>query len=191
MQAGCKRDGDVLKLPDGSPLEFEFLDATSLLEPLQAPFIANLRKLGIRATTRVVDAAQFKRRTDSYDFDIVSNNLGRGFYPGADLRNVFTSRAADTPGSFNAAGIKDPAVDAMVERIATTTSKEDLQTTCRVLDRILRAGRYDVFCWYLGVSWLAYWDAYSRPATPPEFGTGAPDTWWWDEAKAQKIGMSG
>ncbi|RFB79185.1 extracellular solute-binding protein [Methylovirgula sp. 4M-Z18] len=190
LQAGCKRDGDMLKLPDGSPLEIEFLDSTSLFEPIQAPFIANLRKLGIRATSRAVDAAQHKRRTDSYDFDIVVTNLGRGFYPGADLRSIFTSHAADTPGSLNLSGISDPAIDAIVERIATTNSKDDLQTSCRVLDRLLRAGRYSVFCWYRADVWLAYWDAYARPATQPKFGTGAPDTWWWDDAKAKQIGMS-
>lgn len=190
QQAGCKRDGNALKLPDGKPFEIEFLDSTPALQPHTEPFIANLRKLGIAARIRVVDAAQYRRRLDAFDFDVVTMALGGSINPGVELRNIYTSKAAETPGSRNVAGIADPVIDAMVDRIATAQSKDELRAACRVLDRLLRAGRYWTPMWYRDEAWIAYWDAYSRPARQPQFGTGAPDTWWWDRARAAQIGLS-
>jgi microcin C transport system substrate-binding protein len=190
QQAGCKREGNVLKLPDGRPFEIEFLDSSPALQPHTEPFIANLKKLGIAGRIRVVDAAQYKRRLDAFDFDVVTMALGGSINPGVDLQNVYTSKAAATPGSRNVAGIADPLVDAMVERIAMAKSKAELKTACRVLDRLLRAGRYWTPMWFRDEAWIAYWDAYARPSRQPQFGTGAPDTWWWNGEAARRIGLS-
>jgi microcin C transport system substrate-binding protein len=187
-EAGCKRDGGVLKLPNGQPFTIEFLDFQSALQPHTQPFQANLKRLGIDARSRIVDAAQYQRRMDDYDFDMASRALGGSSTPGDSLRIVYGSQAATTPGSRNVAGIMDPAVDALVERIAQAKTREELTIACRALDRVLRAGHYWVPMWFKATDWLAYWDQFSRPETKPRFGSGAPGTWWYDAEKAKRIG---
>lgn len=187
--AGCKRDGGVLKLPSGAPFAIEFLDSTEALQPHTAPLEENLRKLGIDAKSRIVDAAQYKARTENFDFDVVTAAFGGSPTPGAELRIFFSSKAAATPGSRNLCGIADPVVDALVERIAQARSRAELNTAAKALDRVLRAGHYWIPMWYRDEAWVAYWDAFSRPERQPKLGAGAPDTWWWDEQKAKKIGL--
>lgn len=187
--AGCKRDGGALLLPGGKPFAIEFLDSSEALQPHTAPFQQNLKKLGIDAKSRIVDSTQYKSRTESFDFDVVTLALGGSTTPGGDLRAVYGSAAAKENGSRNLAGIVDPAADAMLELIANAKTRAELNAAARALDRILRAGHHWVPMWYLGDSWIAYWDVFSRPERQPRLGTGAPDTWWWDEAKAKKIGL--
>lgn len=187
--AGCKRDGSVLKLPSGSPFTIEFLDSSEVLQPHTTPLQQNLRKLGIDAKSRIVDAAQYKSRTENFDFDIVTMAFGGAPTPGAELRVFFSSKAAATPGSRNMCGVADPVVDALVEKIAQARSRAELNTAAKALDRVLRAAHYWIPMWYRDEARLAYWDAFSRPDRQPKLGTGAPDTWWWDEEKAKKIGL--
>jgi microcin C transport system substrate-binding protein len=189
--AGCKRDGGVLKLPSGKPFEIEFLDFQPSLQPHTQPFQANLKRLGIEARTRIVDAAQYQQRMNVFDFDIASRAMGGALTPGDELRTVYGSEAAKTPGSRNLSGIADPAVDALIERIANAESREALTIACRALDRVLRAGFYWIPMWYRSSEWLAFWDMYARPETRPRFASGAPGTWWYDEAKARQIGRTG
>lgn len=186
--AGCKREGGVLKLPNGQPFRIEFLDFQAALQPHTQPFQANLKRLGIDAFSRVVDAAQYQRRMEQFDFDMASRNLVGGSTPGDSLRVVYGSQAATTPGSQNIAGISHPAVDALVETIANAKSRKELNTACRALDRILRSGHYWVPMWYRAGEWIAYWDQFSRPEKKPRFGSGAPGTWWYDAEKAKRIG---
>ncbi len=189
LSAGCKRAGETLTLPSGKPLTLEFLDSSSALQPHTMPFIQNLGKLGIQANMRIVDAAQYKSRTDAFDFDVVTAANGGSTTPGADLKVAFTSQAAAQNASRNLAGVSDPVVDALVEIIADAKSRAELDTACRALDRILRAGHYWVPMWYRDTYWVAYWDAFSRPERQPKLGVGAPGTWWWDEGKAKAIGL--
>jgi microcin C transport system substrate-binding protein len=189
LSAGCKRDGGAMMLPNGKPLTIEFLDFSSAMQPHTMPFIQNLGKLGIQANMRIVDAAQYKSRTDAFDFDVVSAASGGSTTPGADLRIAFTSEAAAQNGSRNLAGIADPVVDALVETIAGAQSRQQLNAACRALDRVLRASHYWVPMWYRDTSWVAYWDAFARADRQPKLGTGAPGTWWWDEGKAKAIGL--
>jgi microcin C transport system substrate-binding protein len=189
LSAGCKRQGETMTLPNGKPLTIEFLDSSSALQPHTMPFIQNLAKLGIQANFRIVDAAQLKSRTEAFDYDVVTEALAGSTTPGVGLRVVFTSEAAKQSGSRNLAGVADPVVDALIETIATAKSREELNTACRALDRVLRAGHYWVPMWYRDTAWVAYWDAFSRPERQPKLGTGAPGTWWWDEGKAKTIGL--
>ena len=189
LSAGCKRDGPTLRLPNGKPLTIAFLDSNSALQPHTMPFIQNLGKLGIQAGLRIVDPAQLKSRTEAFDYDVVTSALGSSTTPGVDLRVVYTSQAAAQNGSRNLAGVADPVIDALVETIAAAQSRDELNTACRALDRVLRAGHYWVPMFYRDTAWVAYWDAFSRPERQPKFGTGAPGTWWWDEAKAKAIGL--
>jgi microcin C transport system substrate-binding protein len=190
-EAGCRREGGALKLPGGRPFEIEFLDFQAALQPHTQPFQANLKRLGIDARSRIVDAAQYQRRMDEFDFDMASRNMGGSLTPGDALRTVYGSEAAKTPGSRNLSGIADPAVDALVERIANAESRAELTIACRALDRVLRAGYYWVPMWYRASEWLAYWDMFSRPETRPRYSSGAPGTWWYDDAKARRIGRAG
>ena len=189
LAAGCRREGDSLRLPSGKPFVIEFLDSSDALQPHVAPFQQNLRKLGIDAHSRIVDAAQLKSRTESFDYDVVGEAFGGSTTPGAELRVFLSSASATMVGSRNLAGIADPAVDLLVEKIVHAKTRAELDATCRALDRVLRAGHYQVPMWYLDNAWLAYWDAFSRPDRQPKLGTGAPDTWWWDADKAKKIGL--
>jgi microcin C transport system substrate-binding protein len=189
LAAGCVREGGVLKLPSGRPFAIEFLDFSDALQPHTEPFEQNLRKLGIAAQSRIVDAAQYKSRTEDFDFDVVTMAFGGSTTPGAELRVFLGSKAATMEGSRNLSGVADPVVDALIERIVHASTRDELNVACRVLDRVLRAGHYWVPMWYLDQYWVAYWDAFSRPAIQPKLGVGAPDTWWWDEDKAKKIGL--
>jgi microcin C transport system substrate-binding protein len=185
---GCKREGNVLKLPSGEPLTIEFLDFQTTLQPHTQPFIKNLGLLGVQATSRVVDAAQYQRRTDDFDFDMTSRRYSNAPTPGEALRQVFGSQAAATKGSPNMAGIADPVVDALLECILTAESRPELVAAARALDRVLRAGRYWVPMWYKASHRIAYWDLYGHPEASPKYDLGAPATWWFDAAKAQRIG---
>jgi microcin C transport system substrate-binding protein len=189
--AGCKRDGAVLKLPNGKPFEIEFLDFQASLQPHTQPFQANLKRLGINAHSRIVDAAQYQRRMDDFDFDMASRNMFGGSTPGDGLRVVYGSQAARTPGSRNLAGIADPVVDALIEVVANAKTRPELNVACRALDRVLRSGHYWVPMWYKASDLLAYWDMFSRPDRKPRFGSGAPGTWWYDADKARRIGRTG
>jgi microcin C transport system substrate-binding protein len=188
VSAGCKRQGERLLLPDGSPFTIEFLDDTAALQPHFQVLQANLHRLGIEATSRIVDAAQYKSRLDAFDFDFVVLALGGSYTPGQELQQLYSSEAARTPGSRNLAGVSDPAVDALVEIIAHAPSREELSVGCRALDRLLRVGFYWIPMWYKSDSLIAYWDEFARPAAPPKFGTGAPGVWWWDADKAKARG---
>jgi microcin C transport system substrate-binding protein len=187
-QAGCKREGGVLKLPNGQPFTIEFLDFQNSLQPHTQPFQSNLKRLGIEARSRIVDAAQYQQRMNDYDFDMTSRALVGTTTPGDDLRAVYASEAAKTPGTRNIAGIAHPAVDAIVEKIGSAKTREELNMACRALDRVLRAGHYWVPMWFKASDWVAYWDEFSRPQTKPRFGSGAPGTWWHDAEKAKRIG---
>ncbi|WP_069882196.1 extracellular solute-binding protein [Bosea sp. BIWAKO-01] len=188
--AGCKREGNVLKLPDGKPLEIEFLDFQASLQPHTQPFQANLKRLGINATSRIVDAAQYQRRLDEFDFDVVSRALTGSAIPSDSMRIVYGSEAAKTRGSRNVAGISDPAIDAMINRIGQADSYKDVVVAAKALDRLLRAGRYWVPMWWNPNEWLAYWDMFDRPATKPKYTSGAPAIWWFDAEKAKRIGKA-
>jgi microcin C transport system substrate-binding protein len=188
--AGCKRDGNVLKLPSGQPFEIEFLDSQPALQPHTQPFQANLKRLGINATSRIVDGAQYQRRLDEFDFDIISRALGGSAIPSDSLRIVYGSEAAKTRGSRNVGGVSSPAIDAMIEKIGQADSYAEVVIAAKCLDRLLRAGRYWIPMWWNASEWLAYWDMFDRPQTKPKFGSGAPSTWWYDAEKAKRIGKA-
>jgi microcin C transport system substrate-binding protein len=187
-QAGCRRSGPNLLAPDGKPFAIEFLDYSERLQPHTQPFIKNLKLLGIDAKARIVDDAQYQRRTNQFDFDVTSRRYTFPQTPGEGLRNIFGAKAAATVGSFNLAGITDPVVDALIDAIVAAETRAKLVAACKALDRVLRAGRYWVPMWHKASHWLVYWDEFGRPAVKPRYERGAPRMWWYDEAKAKRIG---
>ncbi len=189
--AGFKRNGMNLMMPDGKPMEIEFLDFSSALERHTQPFIKNLKLLGIDARLRIVDAAQYQRRLEDFDFDVITRRLSMAFSPGEELRALFGSEAAGTRGSRNLGGVADPVVDALVAKALQAQTREELVNICRALDRVLRAGRYWTPHWYKATHWIAHWDVFGRPERSPKFSPGIISTWWWDRERAKNIDFVG
>jgi len=173
--------------PAGQPVTFEFLIDDPTFEPHHQTFVKNLSTLGITASIRRLEAVEYKRRQDSFDFDIIVERMGFGLTPGDSLRPYFSSQAASIPGSYNIAGIADPVVDALIEKVIAANSRPELVTACRALDRVVRAGRYWIPHWYKPSFWLAYWNVLDNPATKPRYDRGAPATWWYDADRAAKL----
>jgi microcin C transport system substrate-binding protein len=186
-EAGWTVKNGVRVNAQGEPLTLEILNFEAAFERLTAPYIRNLKLLGIDAKLRTVDPAQYQRRLKSFDFDITTERYQMRNTPGVELRSYFGSAAAKMDGSLNLAGITDPAVDALVERVVGAKSRDELETAARALDRVLRAGHYWVPHWYKAANTIAYWDKFSRPEIKPRFDRGVLDTWWYDEAKAAKL----
>jgi microcin C transport system substrate-binding protein len=175
-------------LPNGEALTIEFLIDEASFQPHHASFINNLKLLGIDASIRLIDAVQFRARVEAFDFDITIERLSMSATPGDSIRPFFTSQAAATKGSHNLAGIANPAVDALVEKIIAAGTRADLTFACRALDRVFRAGQYWIPQWYSQTHRLAYWDEFSHPDKPARYaGVGAPENWWHDAAKAAKL----
>ncbi|MFQ5784984.1 MAG: extracellular solute-binding protein [Alphaproteobacteria bacterium] len=180
------KDGVLVNPETGEPLEIEFLIIAPAFERIIAPFIKNLEKLGVVARVRLVDTAQYQNRLDSFDFDVIVGSIGQSLSPGNEQRNFWTSRAADTRGSRNYAGIKDPVVDALVEKVIAASDRKSLVAATRALDRVLLWGHYVVPQWHIRHFRVAYWNKFSRPAITPKYSLGF-DTWWVDPAKEEAL----
>ena len=190
-EAGCTIKNGKRVLPSGAQITIEFLIDEPTFQPHHLPYIKNLGTLGIDATLRIVDPVQYRARVDAFDFDITVERFSFSETPGDSLRTYFSSQAAATKGSQNLAGIADPAVDALVDTIIAAKTRPELNAACKALDRVIRAGRYWIPHWYKASHWIAYWDVFGRPASQPRYFRGIPETWWYDEDRAAKLGKSG
>ena len=186
-QAGYEVKGGKRVDSSGEPLNLEFLITDPVSERILLPYVKNLEALGIGATVRRIDPAQYERRVKSFDFDVVTTRYVLRLTPGAELRNFWGSEAAKTEGSFNLAGISQPAIDALIAKAVEAKSREELVTATRALDRVLRAGHYWVPQWYKAAHNIAYWDKFGRPALKPRYDRGIIDSWWYDADKATKL----
>jgi microcin C transport system substrate-binding protein len=177
--------------PNGEKINIEFLMDEPSTQAHHAPFIKNLATIGIDATFRVVDPVQFRARVEEFDFDITVQGFRFSTTPGESLRNYLSSQAASIKGSQNLAGISDPAIDLLIDKVIAAETRADLVIATRTLDRVFRAGHYWIPHWYKPAHWIAYWDVFNRPATKPRYARGAPDTWWYDAEKASKLEKAG
>jgi microcin C transport system substrate-binding protein len=175
----------------GEQLSIEFLLSEPSFQPHHAPFIKNLGVLGIDAKIRMVDPVQIQQRRNEFDFDVTIQRFGFSSTPGDSLRSYFSSQAAALKGSQNLAGIADPAIDAMIDRVIAAESRAELTSACRALDRLIRAGRYWIPHWYKASHWIAYWDTFGRPPSKPKYARGILETWWYDPKRAAKIEQPG
>ena len=132
-------------------------------ERIIAPYVKNLQAIGVAATMRLVDSAQYQRRVKSFDFDVVTQRFVLRLTPGIEMRNYWGSETANMDGSPNLAGIKDPVIDALIEKVVDAKSRAELVTATRAIDRVLRAGHYWVPQWYKAAHHIAYWDKFSFP----------------------------
>jgi microcin C transport system substrate-binding protein len=180
-------------LPNGEAFKIEFLVDEPSLQPHHAPYIKNLGTLGIEASLRVVDAVQYRARVEDFDFDMTMERFSLSATPGDGMRPFFSSQAADTKGSYNLAGIANPVIDALIEKIIGADSRADLTIACRAFDRVFRAGRYWVPQWYRATHPVAYWDVFDHPKDFPRYqldnyssSVGERILWWSDPDKAAK-----
>ena len=172
---------------NGAPLDVEFLIDSEGFEKIINPYIARLGKIGIPASIRRVDPAQYQQRMKTFDFDVTVQRFSMRLTPGVELKTYFGSQSASMDGSFNLAGIKDPVVDALIDAATAAKSRASLVTAVRAIDRVLRAGHYWVPHWYKAAHNLAFWNRYSWPPVKPKYDRGAPETWWYDSAKAASL----
>jgi microcin C transport system substrate-binding protein len=180
------RDG-VLRNEKGDVLSFEITLVQKAFERIVAPFARNLAKLGIDVRYRTVDPALYQRKVDTFDFDMVVHVFPQSQSPGNELMGMFHSTAAAQEGANNVVGIKNPVVDAMVEKVIYAPDRASLVTAVHALDRVLLQEEYMVPNWYIASHRVAYWDRFSQPETLPLYYN--PITWaigtWWDKAKAR------
>jgi microcin C transport system substrate-binding protein len=186
--AGWQQTPQGVRNASGQPLSIEILMDSPSFERIIAPYIKILKSIGIDASMRLVDAAQYERRMKDFDFDLTTQRYALRLTPGVELKNFWGSQAAATNGSFNLAGIADPVLDQLIDKVVAAKSRAELVTATRAADRVLRAGYYWVPQWYKGAHNLAFWDRFSWPETKPKYERGALETWWYDEAKADALG---
>ena len=184
--AGWQIVDDQLVNADGEPLQFEFLLVQPEFERVLLPFKRNLASLGITMELRRVDVSQYINRLRSREFDMVVTGFGQSNSPGNEQREYWHSSSADNPGSRNLMGLKDPAVDALVEGLVQADSRESLITHTHALDRALRSLHLLVPNWYTSVYRVAYWNKFGHPATPPKYDLGL-FTWWVDPDKEARL----
>jgi microcin C transport system substrate-binding protein len=182
-QAGWANENGVRKNGKGQTLSAEFLIESPTFERILAPYVKNLKLLGVDASIRIVDDAQYQSRREEFDYDILSSRFASGVTPGTDLRVFFGTASANAPGSFNVSGVASPAIDTLIEQVVSAGSRQQLDTAGRALDRVLRAELFWVPNWHKGSHWIAHWDRYGRPAIKPKYDRGIVDTWWYDVAK--------
>ena len=182
-QAGWSIAEGRLVDASGAPMTIEFMIDTPLFERIIAPYVANLKRLGIEASIRIVDSAQFMSRVQTYDYDVMISRFTMRRTPGVEHRNFWGSAAADSPGGNNLAGVREPAVDALIERLGTARSRAELKSIVGALDRVLTWNHYTVPQWFKASHFVAYWDKFGRPETKPRFDLGFLDTWWVDPAR--------
>lgn len=190
-EAGLKRDGGTLLGVDGKPFTIEFLDNSPAFDRVVQPYITNLRRLGIAATSRVVDPAQYQSRMNDFDFEMTGRRFALSPTLGDSARDFWGSKSAATKGSYNMAGISSPVIDALIDKAIGAATREEMNTAARALDRVLRAAHYWVPQWFKASHTVAIWDVFGYPEEPPFYDFPVESTWWFDTEKAQKIGMGG
>jgi microcin C transport system substrate-binding protein len=186
-EAGWKADGGVRRNAKGETLTIEFLENDPVFERIMTPYVRNLKLLGIQATVRLIDEAQYQRRLEDYDFDMIVSRFVPPLTPGVELRLFFGSEAAKNKGSYNLAGVDLPAVDKLIDKAIRAQDREELKAVCRALDRVLRAEHFWVPHWHKRAYNIAYWDQFDRPKIKPKYERGILETWWTDPAKASTL----
>ena len=174
----------------GQPFTFEFLSDEPRMEKVVLPFLKNLEKVGVKAQLRNIDAAQYENRRRDYDYDMISVRYGASLAPGAELRELFGSKAAEEPGSPNTSGIRDPVVDELIERAIQAKSRAALLPIVHALDRVLLFGYYVVPNWYSDYYRVAYWKKFGKPKEQPKYASSASAVigdWWIDSASEPQI----
>jgi microcin C transport system substrate-binding protein len=187
------RNQKLVNVKTGEPMTVEFLNTSSdtAFERAFQFYKPSLERLGITVTLRSVDDAQYENRTRNWDYDIIMDLWAQSLSPGNEQREFWGSQSADRVGSHNSVGIKNPAVDKLIDGVVFAKSREELVAATRALDRVLLWNHYTVPQWTRPNWWTARWDRFGHPDPLPEYNSlsgGFPTVWWWDAAKAAKTG---
>ena len=186
-EAGYVNKGGTLTNASGQALSFEFLLDDPQYERIIQPYVQTLQKLGVKGSIRVVDSAQYQRRLNDFDYDMIIDMIAQSESPGNEQRDFFGTSTADKRGSKNSAGIKNKAIDSIIEKVIFAKDRADLIAATRALDRALLWNYYVVPTWYRPAEWVAYWNQYSHPATTPSRAVSFLQTWWADAEKAKAL----
>ena len=190
-EAGWKRSGDFVANDKGERLSAEFLVDDETFVQVYSPWVANMKAVGIDATIRLVDSAQYQLRQSTFDFDLISAAFSFSATPTRDdLEIFFHSSTAKVSGSRNLSGVSSPAIDALIDAVGAAKDRESLTVAVRALDRALRARRDWIPSWFLANHRSAYWDMFGFPEQKPDFGFPVEALWWFDKGKAAKIGKA-
>ena len=173
----------------GEPLTVEFLTDDPNFERIILFYKPGLERLGVAVNVRVVDPSQYENRLRNWDYDVIISGWPQSLSPGNEQRDFWGSAAADQVGSRNYIGIKNPAVDALIERVIFAKNREDLVAATKALDRVLIWNHYVVPQWTYSNDRTARWDRFGRADVMPKYGSSAfPTVWWWDAQRAAKTG---
>ncbi len=182
-QAGYKLErGQLIDAASGNPFSFEILAQNRSQEALLLSFARGLEPLGIAARVRMVDSAQYQARLNEYDYDMIQTTWTSSLSPGNEQLFRWSEKTASTSGSYNFAGVKNPAADAMIEAMLAAEDKESFVSAVRALDRVLLSGDYVIPMFHVPKQWVAHWTRLKHPDKTPVFGY-AVDTWWIEEPK--------
>jgi microcin C transport system substrate-binding protein len=178
-EAGWSIQDGTLKDASGKPFTLEFLLNDVRFERVALPLVDQMKRLGIQATVRIIDSAQYTRRLQAFDYDIVVGSYGQSSSPGNEQREYWGSESAQRSGSKNLMGLKDPVVDALVEKLVHAQNRQELITVTRSLDRVLQWGYYTIPQWHFQGVRVAYWNKFGRPDPALSgYGFGFPSLWW-------------
>ena len=190
-QAGFDiQNGKMVNQKTSQQMAFEILLNDPSYERLVASFVENAKKLGIAVSTRTIDPSQYQKRVEDFDFDIIMEVFGQSVSPGNEQRNFWGSGSADVPGSENTIGIKNKAIDQLVELIVNAPDRQSLITRTRALDRVLLHHYFIIPAWYGNFYNLAYWNVFGHPNVTPKYAIGF-DAWWVDPKKAEALNRNG
>ena len=181
-------DGKMTNLATGKPLEFEILSNTAngnTFTRVMLPFIKNLEKIGIKATFRNLEVNVFKNRLDNFDFDMAIVSFPMSQMPGNEQKEMWGSQSADVKGSFNLIGIKNKAVDGLLNEIVRAQNKNDYIAALKALDRVLRHEYYMIPQWYAPYKRVAYRNRFEHPQTSEKVGFQI-HTWWLKTKQEEK-----
>ncbi|MBT3333485.1 MAG: ABC transporter substrate-binding protein, partial [Rhodospirillaceae bacterium] len=184
------KDGQLTHGKTGEVMTIEFLLLSQAFQRIVAPMQQSMKRLGITANIRLVDTSQYVNRLRDFDFDIIGAGWGQSLSPGNEQRDFWGAEAADRPGSRNYIGIKDPAIDKLIDHIIFAGSRDELVAASRALDRVLLWNHFVIPNWHINSYRIAYWNRFARPAIKPKYGLGFTDTWWVDNAKDKALQMS-
>lgn len=186
LKAGYRYHNAQLTDPKAKPIRLEFLIHQDGLQRTLMPFIRNLKRLGITVNIRHVDVPQYIERMRSKDFDMTTNVLPQSLNPGNEQAQFWSSASADQPGNYNYAGIKNAVIDDAITKVIQAPDRQQLVIRTKVLDRLLRAGYYQIPTYGKGGNWYAYWNMYEQPKIKPKLAVGF-DFWWSNPQKAAQV----
>jgi microcin C transport system substrate-binding protein len=190
-QAGWKAEAEgnkrVLKNAKGEIFTLEFLLYSPAFERIALPYKEQLELIGFSVGIRTVDLSQYERRTEDFDYDIIVGSWGQSLSPGNEQRDFFGSEFVDKKGSRNSSGVKDAAVDAIIDKLIAAKDRKTLIAACRALDRVLMWNHFVVPMWFVPGERLAYWKRMAHPEPLPGYALGYPAIWWFDEKAAADI----